>query len=239
MLTLPGNETIRINNFPNLDKIGPNRIFVQNVADHPDQFTLDLSHISKTATAFSYRVFTPEADPLSLGQNAPLLLNPAWKAQGDKLGLVIQYQLNPNSGFGGPMPLKDVVFIASYDGKSTGCQTKPTGTHLKDRHIVYWRLGDVTLTSDPQKLVCRLMGAEGVAPTGGHVEARWAYTLPEGTVAGSGISISRLEEDKGKGKEVATEDDPFADEDSAAPSGEKWLDVPMARKLVSGRYEGK
>lgn len=239
ILTRSGNETIRINNFPNLDKIGPNRIFVQNVAGHPDQFILDLSHISKTATAFSYRVFAPEADPLSLGQNAPILLTPAWKPQGDKLGLLIQYQLNPNSRFEGPLLLKDVVFIATYDGKSTGCQTKPSGTHLKDRHIVYWRLGDIVLTNETQKLVCRIMGAEGVEPTPGHVEARWAYTLPEGAVAGSGISISRLEEDKGKGKEIATEDDPFADEDSAAPSGERWIDVPVARKLVSGRYEGK
>lgn len=238
LLTRPDNETIRINNFPNLDKIGPNRIFVQNVADHPDQFNLDLSHIGKTHTAFSYRVFVPEADPLALGRNAPMLLSPAWKPQGDKLGLLVQYQLNPASSFTGPLTLKDVVFIATYDGKSAGCQTKPSGTHLKDRHIVYWRLGDVTLTPEPQKLVCRIMGADGTAPAPGHVEARWSYTLPDTTVAGSGISISRLEEDKGKGKAV-DEDDPFADEDSAVQSGDKWVDVPMARKLVSGRYEGR
>jgi hypothetical protein len=168
-----------------------------------------------------------------------MLLNPAWKPQGDKLGLLMQYQLNPNCAFTGPLVLKDVVFIATYDGKSTACQTKPSGTHLKDRHIVYWRLGDITLTSEPQKLVCRIMGADGVAPTPGHIDARWSYTLPEGTLAGSGISVSRLEEEKSKGKEVATDDDPFADEDSAAPSGERWVEVPLSRKLVSGRYEGR
>lgn len=240
LLTHSAHETIRINNFPALEKIGPNRIFVQNsTPDHPEQYLLDVSHLSKTATAFSYRVFAPEADPLSLGQQAPLLLTPAWKSQGDKLGLLIQYQLNPASPFKAPVTLNNVVFVATYEGRAAGAQTKPSGTHLKDRHLVYWRLGDITLTPEPQKIVCRILGAEGVEPTAGHVEARWEYSVPEGEVAGSGISISRLEEEKGKGKEVV-EDDPFADESATAATPiQTWVDVPLARKLVSGKYEGK
>ena len=239
MLTSAAHETIRINNFPNLEKIGPNRIFVQNsTPDHPDQYSLDISHLAKMATAFSYRVFAPESDPLSLGHQAPLLLNPAWKPQGDKLGLLIQYQLNPSSPFRSPVTLNNVVFVATYEGRATGAQTKPSGTHLKDRHLVYWRLGDLTLTPEPQKIVCRIVGAEGVEPKAGHVEARWEYTVPDGDVAGSGISISRLEESKGKGKEIV-EDDPFADEGAAATPTETWVNVPLARKLVSGKYEGK
>lgn len=125
--------------------------------------------------------------------------------------------------------------MARYDGKATAAQTKPSGTHLKDKHLVYWRLGDVTLTSDMQKIVCRIVGADGVGPTPGHVEARWEYIASGDAVVGSGISVSRLA-DKGKNKEL-TEDDPFADAGSA--TSQTWVDVPVARKLVGGKYEGK
>ncbi|GJN76638.1 hypothetical protein PLIIFM63780_000124 [Purpureocillium lilacinum] len=236
-------ETIRINSFPSLERIGPNRIFVQNASiDQPDQFSLDLSHLSKTSIGFSYRVFAEEAETPALGRHAPLLLKPAWKPQGDKLGLLLQYQLNPLSQLTAPLTLHNVVFVATYDGKSSGAQTKPSGTHLKEKHLVYWRLGDVTLTSEMQKIVCRIVGAEGVTPTPGHVEARWEYTAAGDEPMGSGISISRLVEDKGKGKEtMPPEDDPFADQSQpAAATGEPtWVGVPLQRKLVSGKYEGK
>lgn len=243
-------ETIRINNFPNLERIGPNRIFVQNATpDQPDQFSLDLSHIQKTATAFSYRVFAPEGESTAaLGRHAPLLLAPAWKPQGDKLGLLLQYKLNPASGLQAPITLHNVAFVFSYDGRASGAQTKPSGTHLKDRHLVYWRLGDVTLTNEPQKIVCRIVGAEGIEPKPINVEARWEYIVPANdeeipVALASGISISRLGESKGKGKELATssDDDPFSDEGGAAalPPDQSWVDVPLARKLVSGKYESK
>lgn len=239
-LTIPAHETIRINNYERLEKIGPNRIFVQNASpDQPDQYALDLSHISKTSIAFSYRVFADESNPLALGSCVPLLLKPAWKPQGDKLGLLLQYQLNPSCTITAPVTLHNVVFIATYEGKANGAQTKPSGTHLKDKHLVYWRMGDVTLTSETQKIVCRILGADGAEPTPGHVEARWEYAAPAtpGGALASGISISRMN-GKNKGKEPAVDDDPFAD---AAPSspGQNWVDVPLSRKLVSGKYEGK
>lgn len=226
-LNFPAHETIRINNFTILERIGPNRIFVQNSPTNTDQFTLDTSHIPKTSPAFSYRVF---GSPTDLAHSIPLVLNASWKPQGDKLGLLLQYSLNP--AWKNIITLHNVVFVASYEGNASGAQTKPSGTHLKDRHLVYWRLGDIALSSEPQKIVCRVVGVEGVEPQQGHVEARWEY---HGDKAGSGISISRLEEGKGKAKEIA-EDDPFADDTA---SGDTWVDVPLVRKLVSGRYEGR
>lgn len=232
--THTAHETIKINNFPRLEKIGPNRIFVQNASpDQPDQFSLDLSHINKTSTAFSYRVFSDSSDPPSLAGYAPLQLKPAWKPQGDKLGLLLQYNLNPTCSLTGPVTLHNVVFVATYSGRASGAQTKPSGTHVKDKHLVYWRLGDVTLTADTQKIVCRILGADGVEPTPGHVEARWEYAAPAetGAALASGISVSRLD-DKGKGK--AKSEDPFGDE----ADKQMWLDVPLVTKLVSGKYEG-
>ncbi|KAG5939161.1 hypothetical protein E4U53_007867 [Claviceps sorghi] len=231
-------QTIRINNFQKLERIGPNRIFVHNASsDQPDQFALDLAHLSKTSIAFTYRLFAAESDPPLLGQHAPILLNPVWKPQDDKLGLLIQYQLHPESTFASPVTLHNVVLIATYEGKSTGAQTKPSGTHLKDKHLVYWRLGDVTLTADTQKIVCRVTGADGVCPTPGHIEARWEYVASGDEVIGSGISISRLsDQEKGKGKDISDED-PFSDAGSAG--SQTWVDVPVVRKLVSGKYEGR
>lgn len=227
--------TIRIDNFTNLERIGPNRIFVQNVPDEPEQFTLDLSHLTRTSTAFSYKVFTEDADGTSLGKHAPLMLRPAWKSQGDKLGLLLQYQLNPTSELTGPVTLHNVVFVATYTGKATGAQTKPTGTHLKDKQLVYWRLGDVTLTGDMHKIVCRIVGSEGAEPTPGQVEARWEYVASGSEAIGSGISLSRFQE--AKGKQIA-DDDPFADENTAS-SLHTWVPLPSSRKLVSGKYESK
>jgi hypothetical protein len=230
-------ETIRINNFSALERIGPNRIFVQNSSpDNHDQFNLDVSHLTKNATAFSYRVFSEEADVSTLAEHAPLLLKPAWKPQGDKLGLLLQYQLNPASKITAPVSLHNVVIVAKYEGKSSGAQTKPVGIHLKDKHLVYWRIGDLTLTAEPQKIVCRIIGSEGTEPKPGHIEARWELTASGDQPVGSGISISRLDEGKGKGKEIS-EDDPFADD--SASTEQKWVDVPVSRKLVSGKYEGR
>ncbi|KAF4948619.1 hypothetical protein FGADI_9523 [Fusarium gaditjirri] len=230
-------ETIRINNFSALERIGPNRIFVQNSSpDHNDQFNLDVSHLTKNATAFSYRVFSEDSETPTLGEHAPLSIKPAWKPQGDKLGLLLQYQLNPLSKLTAPVTLHNVVIVATYEGKSSGAQTKPVGTHLKDKHLVYWRIGDLTLTTEPHKIVCRIIGAEGAEPKPGHIEARWEFTATGDQVIGSGISISRLDEGKGKGKDVS-EDDPFADD--TASTEHKWVDVPIARKLVSGKYEGR
>lgn len=232
-------ETIRLNNLSSLERVGPNRIFVQNHSpDHADQFSLDVSHLAKTAIAFSYRVSAPEAEAAALGQHAPLLLKPAWKPQGDKLGLLLQYQLNPSARFASPTTLHNVVFVARYEGRATGAQTKPSGTHLRDKYLVYWRLGDVTLTGDVHKIVCRFVGADGTAPAPGHVEARWEYAAAGSEAVGSGISISWLDEEKTKAVE-ATEDDPFADQSLATPTGPSWVDVPLQRKLVSGKYEGK
>ncbi|KAK1749827.1 Muniscin C-terminal mu homology domain-containing protein [Echria macrotheca] len=253
--TSPDHEIIRLNNFPHLDSIGPNRVFVSNTTS-PDEFNVDISHLSVTTPAFTYRVHAE--DETTLASHCPLLLHPVWKPQADKLGLLLQYRLNPESTLPRPVTLSNVVFVATYEGaRASGVQTKPSGTHLKDKHIVYWRLGDVTLTDDWSKIICRVIGEQNAEPQPGHIEVRWDYSPvitsaadgPPG-VAGSAISVSRLAE--GKGKEVAKDEssgdgedgeDPFADDKGplspAIKDSRTWVEVPLVRRLVSGKYEAK
>ncbi|KAH9221291.1 Muniscin C-terminal mu homology domain-containing protein [Leptodontidium sp. 2 PMI_412] len=233
------NETIRINNFPSMEAIGPNRTFIHPVSEQkPDEFTIDLSPLSsKAAVAFTYRVHVDEA---TMATQGPLLLRQAWKPQGDKLGLVIEYSLNPAFSLE-PVAFNNLVLVGMYQGaRATSCQTKPTGTHLKEKSLVYWRLGDVTLSQDWHKIICRVSGTEGTMPEPGHVEARWEINNPSSSLIGSGISISKFEQSKGKGREE--NDDPFADATSPGlpptPLG-TWTDIGMHKKLVSGKYEAR
>ncbi|KAL2061030.1 hypothetical protein VTL71DRAFT_9082 [Oculimacula yallundae] len=233
------NETIRINNFPAMEAIGPNRTFIHPVSEQkPDEFTIDLSPLSsKPSVAFTYRVHVDEATMTTQG---PLLLKQSWKLQGEKLGLVIEYSLNPAFS-SEPVAFTNLVLVGMYEGaRATACQTKPTGTHIKEKSLVYWRIGDVTLSHDWHKIICRVSGTEGAMPEPGHVEARWEIVNPANTPTGSEISISRFEQSKGKGKEE--NDDPFADATSpglpVTPLG-NWIDVGMQRKLISGKYEAR
>ncbi|KAJ8119303.1 hypothetical protein ONZ43_g3719 [Nemania bipapillata] len=234
----PSHLTIRVNNFSSLDSIGPNRIFVTNSPDHPDQFTLDTSHLRNTHIGFSYKLHVDTNAPPS--EHVPILLHPTWKSQGDKLGLLLLYKPNPSFSFAAhssPVQLHNLIIFATYEGRASGAQTKPAGTHLKDKHLVYWRLGDVTLSPDAdwQKIVCRVVGEQGAEPKPGSIEARWDFTPPMDFESSQLISLSRLDEGKGKEVEI-TDDDPFADAASSAAEG-KWVDVPAVRKLLSGRYE--
>jgi len=214
---------------------------VQN-SPAPDEFALDTTHLQKTAIAFTYRLHAEDAT--ALAAHCPLALQPAWKPNGDKLGFVLQYRLNPAAAarFPGPVTLHNVVFVATYDGaRASGAQTRPAGTHLKDKHLVYWRMGELTLTADWGKIVARIVGEQNGEPTPGQVEARWEYAAPaDAGPDAAGISVSRLVESKGKEKAVDVDDDPFADESTTPrPEGRNWVEVPLVRRLVSGRYDAK
>jgi hypothetical protein len=201
---------------------------------------LDLSHIQRTNIGFSYKLHVDANAPPS--EHVPILLHPTWKPQGDKLSLVLQYKLNPEFCYVGnssTVHIHNLVIFATYEGKASGAQTKPSGTHLKDKHLVYWRLGDVTLARDGdwQKIVCRIIGEQGAEPKPGNIEARWDFSPATGVESHQVISVSKLEEGKGKDVDIS-DDDPFADAASSAAEG-KWVDVPAVRKLLSGKFEAK
>lgn len=187
--------------------------------------------------AFTYRV---HIDDETASANGPLLLKVAWRRQGDKLELRAEYSLNPTYS-AEPITLHGLVLIAFYEGpRAIGCQTKPSGTHIKEKSLAYWRIGDVTLTNESTRVICRFLGAEGACPEPGHMEAKWEIHGSAAKPHGSGISLSRLEPSKGKEKE---EDDPFADESIASPTtvspAGNWVEIATNKKFVSGKYEAR
>lgn len=155
--------------------------------------------------------------------------------QGEKLGVVLNYSLNP-AYHTEPTTFNNLILKAIYKGpKAAAAQLKPPGgIHVKEQSLVYWKLGDVTLSSDPQKLVCMFTAKDGAMPEPGHIEARWEVDGGKDLALGSGIGISRLEVVKAKEES----DDPFADETIASPSmAGTWLEIDTYKKLVSGKYE--
>jgi hypothetical protein len=133
-------------------------LFVQPVSDEkPDEYTVDLSSIGKAAVGFTYKVHMDEVGPISSG---PLLLKIRWKQQGDKMGLIIDYSLNPT--YGEQMQFHNLVLLAFATGpKPVGCQSSPPCTLYKEKSLVVWKLGSVSLNQAGQKVRCRLDGSDG------------------------------------------------------------------------------
>lgn len=169
-------------------------------------------------------------DDQGMAAHVPLLLKPAWKSGGEKLGLVIDYALNPAFS-SDAVNFKNLVITAKYAGPGAAVsRSRPTGIHFRDKSSFVWRLGDVTLGHEWQKITALFSGPEGAVQQPDHIEARWEV---QRSIIGSGISISRLKVDKS-----SDDSDPFADE-SLAPTAGNWVDVETSRKVTNGVYEAR
>lgn len=235
-----GTETIRLENLSANDKLAPNPAFIDTLPDRPGQFTINLGQITKTQVAFKYQI------PLTAEESSsrvPLLLHPQWRVTPTQTDCKLHYTLNPDY----PSPsltFTDLTIILHIDPTSTArlqsCRASDGFKFRKESSLVYWRLGDVTLTKDaPLKpLLARFM-TEGEVKPGG-AEARWEVA----GVVGSGIRILKLEEGKGKGKvvEEVEEEDPFADEGEKGKGVERerekenWRDVGSVMRWRAGTY---
>jgi hypothetical protein len=124
--------------------------------------------------------------------------------------------------------LSNVVLALSLEGaRANSCLSKPVGTFSRDKNLIFWSLGDITLAAGgaPTKLLARFV-TEGEAK-GGAVEARWEVA-GEGLGSGVGVSV------KGENG-VVDASDPFADEETSGA----WKEVRGPRKLASGQYVAK
>lgn len=229
-----GHETIRLENFSALEKVAPNPAFISQSPDKEGEYTVNLANLSRTQVAFKYQLRGDQATNTHL----PLLMTPAYKIEPAQSMVIVSYSLNPN--FVIPdgrdsITFHNVMIALTLDGaRASGCQSKPVGTFSREKNLVFWQLGDITLSAGaaPEKLLARF--ATDSEAKGGSVEARWEISGEQAAGLGSTLSISQ----SAAGEEGA---DPFADEEGAGPSGSgaSWKMVPLVKKIASGSYVAK
>ena len=247
--TVGESETIRLENFQVLEKIAPNPSFVtasvsekgkeKATADEgAGEYTIAVAAIKRSSpvVAFKYQI---HLDPANLSAFSPVLITPAWQIQDAQASVIVVYTLNPAFTFNSTttsISLKNVTVSVSLDpsteaGKATGAMMAPQagGTFKKKQGLVIWKLPELVVTNEQQKLLVRFL-TTGAKARAGHVDAKWE--LP-GT-SGSKLGVSVL---SGAKKSQEKAGDPFADENNTlVGSARTWNEVHTARRLVSGKY---
>lgn len=226
-----GSENIRLDNFPVLEKVAPNPTFISQIPSRSGEYLVNVSQVSRPSVAFKYQVHLEDS---SLAAHAPVSITPSWKIQPTQASVILTYAFN--SAFSSPakrsVSLKNVVvFISVENAKALSCQSKPQGIFSKERSLIYWKLGDMTLdgyAEAPQKLLARF-STEGEAKPGS-VEMRWEISGDSAAGLGSGLSLSQMVSKEEGGS------DPFADESTSTSAAGTWKEVPVHRKLISGKY---
>jgi hypothetical protein len=225
-----GSQTIRLDNFSRLEKVAPNPAFISQNLDKEGEYAVNLGNLAKTQVAFKYQLRHDDATA-----HAPLLLVPAYKIEANQASVIVSYSLNPAFALQGreSLTLSNVLIALTLEGaKGASCLSRPTGTFVRDKNVIYWQLGDITLTagSAPEKLLARF--ATDVEAKGGSIEARWEISGDNARGLGSPLGVSQLAAGDGSA-------DPFADEDAAGGSTPSWSGVPAVRKLMNGQYVAK
>lgn len=244
-------ETVRLDNFPTLEKVAPNPAFVQQHSqDHPGEYTLSTSLIagSKPQVAFKYQL---HLDENTLARHVPLLLSPTWKVEAAQTSVILNYSWNPTFAAAAPegVTLHNVVlilYLGEGAGRALSCQSRPTGTFSKSSGCIYWKMDEVKLVAGKAEKVLARFATEGEG-SAGRVEAKFEVH-DEG--AGSALGVSRLDEGASAGgASPGAASDPFTDAGAAATglgnnsagSGKgvgSWKEVPVVRRLVAGSYVG-
>ena len=228
-------ETIRLDNFPILEKVAPNPAFIhdigQSATDRKGEYNVDLQALSaRPAVAFKYQLHVDASDPsVTINKHAPLSITPSWKCEANQTFVILHYALNSSfTGVAsGDVVLHNVILALYLEGtKATQCQSKPTGTFAREKSMIYWRFDELKLSAatGPQRAIARFATESQAKP--GRVETRWEM---QSSVAREGaLGVSRLDDKK--------EADPFGDEGGNAAG--LWIGVHGPRKTVAGTYTG-
>jgi hypothetical protein len=234
-----GMETIRIENFPVLEKVAPNPAFIEQAQDSPGNYTVDLSKITKTSVAFHYQL---HLDSENLSSFAPILLCPVWKPEATQISVLLQCSLNSKFDLGDAttLTLHNLVLVVRLEPgvRALSCQSKPAGTFSKDKGLIYWRMGEVTLSKDQPAQTMRARFLTDGEAKPGNTEARWEITGTQSLALGSGLGVSQAVPIEFKPEGEA---DPFADaEENVAPLDPPagWKPVASVKRMMSGTYLG-
>ncbi|KAK5115575.1 hypothetical protein LTR62_001234 [Meristemomyces frigidus] len=236
------NETIRLENFAGLEKVAPNPAFITQSPEEgvkEGEYHLNLSNLSpKPQVAFKYQLH-----PDTAGTHCPLLIHPAFKIEAAQASIIVSYGLNPAFNLHGrqSLTLSNVVLALSLEGaRATGCQSKPVGNFSRERNLIYWPLGEITLSAGgaPQKSLARFT-TESEA-SGGSVEARFEIAGAEAMGLGSGLAVSV--QGSASPHHAGDGSDPFADDEGSAAAGglmAVWREVEGVKRVVGGSYVAK
>ncbi|KAF2206403.1 hypothetical protein CERZMDRAFT_108074 [Cercospora zeae-maydis SCOH1-5] len=224
-----GHETIRLENFAQLDKVAPNPAFIDQASGREGEYSVNLANLAKTSVAFKYQVRGEAAQ-----SQTPVLLTPAFRIEDNLAMVIVSYALHPSFVALGSesVTLHNVTIALTLEGsKATSCQSKPVGTFSRDKNLIFWQLDEITLRpgGEANKLLAKFV-TDGRA-SGGYVEGRFEIAGEQAQGLGSGLAVSVLGTDGAAA-------DPFADESAAgaAPSAANWRNVPTQKKLTSGQY---
>ncbi|TKA83686.1 hypothetical protein B0A55_00264 [Friedmanniomyces simplex] len=222
-----GPENIRLEQFSSLEKVAPNPAFITQTSGREGEYTLNPANLSKTQVAFKYQIRAHDA-----GSQAPMLISPAFKIEPNQASIIVSYSLNNAFNLHGreSLTLSNVMLALTLEGaKATGCQSRPVGTFSRERNLIFWPLGEITIKAGaaPEKLLARF--ATESEASGGSVEARWEITGENVQGLGSGVGISVQGQTGSGGGDSA---DPFADEDAAGGLTAVWKGVQGVKKLA-------
>ncbi|KAL9101259.1 MAG: hypothetical protein Q9163_003457 [Psora crenata] len=234
--TVPASRSqhIRLDNYPVLEKVAPNPTFITQKPSISGEYSVNLSSATRPTVAFKYQV---HLDDSSLAAHAPISLTPTWKIEPTQASVILSYAFN--AAFVSPpqrrVSLKNVmIFINIESAKVSSCSSKPSGIFSREKSLIYWKLGDFTLdgyAEAPQKLLARFSTESEAKP--GNVDVRWEISGEQAAGLGSGLGISQMGVG---GKDESSSHDPFADESMSAPTDSEWKEVPLTRKIMSGKY---
>ena len=226
-------ETIRLENFAGLEKVAPNPAFIGQTTNKEGEYSVNLTSLAKTQVAFKYQLRANDAI-----SQAPLLVAPVFRIEPNQASIIVNYSLNPAFNLHGRQQiiLSGVMIGLTLEGaKATTCLSKPVGTFSREKNLIWWQLGVITLTAGaaPEKLLARF--ATGSEASSGSVEARWEVTSANTQGLGSALAVS-MQAHSGGAVDGA---DPFADDEVASGLTSVWRGVPGVRKLASGAYSAK
>lgn len=227
-----GSETVRLENFPVLEKVAPNPSFITQTPAGSGEYSVSLSQVTRPSVAFKYQV---HLENTNFAAHCPVSMTPSWRMEPTQASVILTYSFNHAfvSPMGRSVSLKNVVIsIYVENAKTLSCQSKPSGVFVKERNRIKWKLGDMTLdgyAEAPQKLLARFTTDAEAKP--GNVEMEWEISGEPAAGLGSGLGLSQMNNSKEEGGS-----DPFADESTSTSAVGTWKEVPLTRKIMSGKY---
>jgi hypothetical protein len=234
---IPQRSTVRLNNFPVLEKVAANPHFVteasvsgKNDDERRGEYDVSLSSITRSVptVAFKYQV---HIDPSNLSLYSPVILKPAWNIEEFQASAVIPYRLNPAFISTTPLQsitLKNVVLTINLDlspedevtkqprevARATSALMYPnTGASFRRKQsAVVWKLPELEVKAGVEDRFLVRFTTATPWPRKGKVEARFEYQTTE-TASRLGISVASDADRSAEEMQLpATEKDPFADE---------------------------